>query len=129
MVGYVVILAALQLGVPVNCYQSQPIWNQQVRARDLAPSVAFYDPNDGRSINLSPLACKQVLAPTLEGANTLAHELAHLRQDVESRPFNEREADRVAHRSERFWLRRLSAVLHRRPQSVPSADRPVVLGP
>jgi hypothetical protein len=120
--GFVVVLAVLQLAVPVRCYSSEPAF---VAAGGLG-AAAFYEP--GEFIALSPDTCRQVRRPSWYGAFVLGHELAHLWQDLNGRSFDEGEADRIGEWSARGLLLRLVQVTGRRAVSV-RPDRPVVLGP
>jgi hypothetical protein len=121
MTGFVVILAAMHFAVPVHCYQTLTAWQASARP----DAVAYYQA--GSHIALSPSVCRDVRRPTLWGANILAHELAHHWQWEQGRAFSEREADRIAARTDRSLLRRLARVLGRRAVFGPSPDNPVVL--
>jgi hypothetical protein len=120
--GFVVILAVLQLAVPVRCYSSEPAF---VAAGGVGAD-AFYMP--GEFVALSPNACREVRRPSLRGAWVLGHELAHVWQYRVGRSFDEGEADRLADRSAPGLLRRLERAFGRRAVVV-RPDRPVVLGP
>ena len=124
--GFVVVLAALQLAVPVRCYQSGPAWSEQSSVVGVVDAAAYFLPGDGRHIGLSPSSCREVLRPSLIGANVLAHELAHVWQERTGRAFDERQADRVALRDQGWLLRRLSRLLGRRGVWSPRPDDPVV---
>jgi hypothetical protein len=120
--GFVVILAALQLAVPVRCYSSEPAFV----AAGGSGAAAFYEP--GAFVALGPGVCGEVRRPTWYGAFVLGHELAHVWQDLNGREFDEREADRIGEWSALGLLRRLVQVSGRRAVSV-RPDRPVVLVP
>ena len=131
MSAFVPILAALQLAVPVHCYQSEDAWQgEKLRARVHPATVAFYSPGvkDQPRIALSPTECKHVLAPNLEGADTLAHELAHHWQWVNGRDMNENEAVRIARWARAGLLRRLEQVLGRKAKPGPNPDSVVIVG-
>lgn len=113
MNGFVLILAALQLGVPVRCYETPAAWRAQL-AQVRLPAVAAYYDNSGPAVALSPAVCRQVRTPTLEGATVLAHELAHHWQHSSGRHLDEREADRLAAWAAPGLLRRLERLLQRR---------------
>jgi hypothetical protein len=119
MTGFVIILAALQLAVPVRCYQTE-------QAYAMPATDAYYSTD--RYIALAPDTCKQVRRPTLYGAFVLAHELAHLWQDQSGRSFNEREADRIGWWAAPGLLRRLVAVTGRAAATL-LPDKPVRLAP
>ena len=123
MTGFVLILAALQLATPVRCYETPAAWRAQLTAVQMPTVVAYYDPTGSPHIALGPLVCRQVRTPTLDGANVLAHELAHAWQHQTGGVFDEREADRVADRTAAGLLRRLERLFNRR------APAAVVLSP
>jgi hypothetical protein len=120
MTGFVVILAALQLAVPIRCYQTDAAYAM--------PATHAYYATSGY-IALSPDTCRQVRRPTLWGAYILGHELAHLWQDTNGRALNEREADRIGWWAAPGLLRRLVAVTGRAAAVMPSPDTPVRLTP
>ena len=129
MTGFVVILAALQLAVPVRCYGTPAAWEAH-KAEALAPTIAaaFYVPEQsqtaavagGSYIALGPRACAAVRSASAWGAFVIGHELAHRRQDVTGRSFDESEADRLGERDQAWWQRRLRAFFRLPP------DPPVV---
>lgn len=117
MTGFVLILAALQLAVPVRCYQTDAAWRAQTGAMGIPVVAGYYDPRQPH-IGLSPAGCRAVRTPTLEGANLLAHELAHAWQHSSGGVFDEAEADRIAEWADNGLLRRLERGLGRRAPAV-----------
>lgn len=118
MTGYVLILVALQLAVPVRCYQTETAW--QERGADLGftqPAwtkryAAYYLGDtevEPAHIALGPQACWHVRHATEWGAFVMGHEFAHRWQDVTGRPSDEREADRIGVARQGWWQRRLAA--------------------
>lgn len=124
MSAFVTILAALHLAVPVQCYTDGGAYRAEMKRIGVDPqAVAFYDPGSQPQfarIALSPSECRNVLAPNIEGADTLAHELAHHWQWVNGFGFDELEAVRIARWARPGLLVRLEQVLHRKRKSVPS---------
>lgn len=119
MTPFVVILAALQLAVPVRCYETPAAWRAQLAHVQMPPVVAYYDPTGPTPhIALGAWACRQVRTPTLEGATVLAHELAHAWQHSSGRMFDEREADSIGAWAGPGILRRLERFFHRRAPAV-----------
>jgi hypothetical protein len=115
MTGFVIILAALNLGVPVRCYE-QPAWTEtRVEHRVTYNAVAFYHAGEGRYIALSPAACLEVREATVEGALIIGHEFAHHWQDVTgslasydtNAAYLEREADRLSFLTRPWWQQKL----------------------
>jgi hypothetical protein len=116
--GFVTILAALQLAVPVHCTTSEQTWRANLRAVGLPVlTLAYYEPNV-ELIALGPDACRQVRAPSLMGANILAHELAHHWQDEQGRPMREAEANRIANITDDPLLRRLEKHFGRKARNL-----------
>jgi len=113
---FILILAALNIGVPVRCYESPTAWKEaKVVVNTIPNAIAFYQPNASDPfIALGPRVCKEVRTPTLYGAFILAHELAHLQQDRNDTPFDEQEADdigrlwslKILHRLEKLYKRK-----------------------
>lgn len=119
---FVLILAVLQLAVPVRCYEQPAAW-EEAKAVALAPTIsaAFYMPeaNTGPSyIALGPKACRNVRQATTWGAFIVGHELAHRWQDEHGLPFDEAQADRIGMRNLERWQGRLR-VLFRVPAPAP----------
>ena len=113
MSAFVPILAALHLAVPVHCYKTDNAFDNASRAAGVgAPVAAFYTP--GKLIALSPTSCRDVLEPNLEGADTLAHELAHHWQYVNGLTMWEPEAIAIARWARRGLLRVLERTLGRK---------------
>lgn len=113
MSAFVTILAVLHLGVPVHCYRSQQAFDAYSRQLGLGvPISAFYNPD--HEIGLSPQSCRDVLEPNLEGADTLAHELAHRWQYLNGLTMVEDEAIAIARWARRGLLKVLERTLSRR---------------
>jgi hypothetical protein len=114
-----VILSVLALAVPVHCYSSETVWERELQERAVPyMALAFYVP--GSRIVVGPDGCREILKPSLLGANLLAHELAHHWQHMNGRSFDEGEADRIANWADEGVLRRLVRVLGRKARVVPS---------
>lgn len=116
MIEVVFILAAMQLPVPVRCYQTPAAWRTaKAEALLTEPADAYYVPRDhplataGAYIALAPRSCRDVRRANDAGAFILGHELAHHRQDKTGRPFDEAEADRAGWRNLHRWKARLRA--------------------
>lgn len=108
---FIIILTALQFGLPIRCYDNQAQWavNKQEVGTDLT-AFAYYSPrydNEPAYIALGPRACKAVLRANLFGAYVLAHELAHHKQALKNIPFDEKQADAIAYSTMHRLLRRL----------------------
>lgn len=119
---FALILVGLQLAVPVRCYETPAAWRAQLAAVRTPAAAAYYDPA-AQHIALSPLVCRQVREPSLEGAEVLAHELAHRWQHTTGRAFDEAQADRIAAWAAPGLLRRLEQLLHRRAPAVVELGR------
>lgn len=123
MTGFALILAALQLAIPVRCYDTATAWEQHKHDTHApTPALAFYmpDANEGSDpyIALGPRACRQVKQATAAGAWLLGHEFAHHWQDLHGLPFDEQQADELGAATQAGWRARLVVVFGVHPDPI-----------
>ena len=117
---FVIILATLQLGVDVRCYQNNVEWEAQKALVNTNPhAVAYFNPYDVKPhIAIGPKYCKAIKRPTLLGAFVLGHELAHYYQWLNGTPFDEEEADDMGRRWSLGLLHKLEKLFKRKSPSL-----------